>query len=78
MPFAIEQILDVPANGRLTIQLPASLKNSKRVKIVINEVEDTAEAKISLLNKAVQDKDFLADLHEVNKDFESIDSKING
>lgn len=43
----IEQILDVPANGRLTIQLPASLKNSKRVKVVINEVADTAEVKIS-------------------------------
>ncbi|MCW3106562.1 MAG: hypothetical protein JWQ09_1068 [Segetibacter sp.] len=49
--MSIEQIVDVPANGQVTIQLPASLKNSKRVKVIINDVGDTLEAKISLLKK---------------------------
>lgn len=72
----IEQIIDVPASGQLTIQLPSSLINKKRVKLVIHEVDDTLENKISLLKKAAQDKDFLFDLEEVNKDFEFAESNI--
>lgn len=75
--MSIEQIIDVPANGRLTIQLPSSLKNSKQVKVVINNVDDRLESKISLLKNAAADKDFLSDLDEVNKDFEAAESKID-
>lgn len=72
----IEQIVDVPANGQLTIQLPSALKNQKRVKLIIDEVDDSLETKIRLLEKAAQDKDFLSDLKEVNKDFCFAESHI--
>lgn len=39
--MSIEQIVDVPPNGQLTIQLPSSLINKKKVKLIINEVDDT-------------------------------------
>jgi plasmid maintenance system killer protein len=72
--MSIEQIVDVPANGKLTIQLPSSLKDRKRVKLIINDIEDTLENKISLLKAACNDKDFLTDMQEVNKDFELVES----
>ncbi|NTS40156.1 hypothetical protein HRG84_04495 [Flavisolibacter sp. BT320] len=75
--MSIEQIVDVPPGGELTIQLPSPLKNSKQVKVVIEEVPETLDAKIALLNKASQDEDFLADLQAVNEDFENSDSQIN-
>ncbi|MDQ6609753.1 MAG: hypothetical protein M3Y85_08025 [Bacteroidota bacterium] len=75
--MSIEQIIDVPENGQLTIHLPSSLKNSKRVKIIINDIDESLDAKIALLKNAADDKDFLADLEEVNKDFEAIESRID-
>jgi hypothetical protein len=74
--MSIEQIVDVPASGQLIIQIPFSLKDRRRVKLTINEIDDELENKVSLLQKAAQDKDFLFDLEEVNKDFDYLDSKI--
>jgi hypothetical protein len=39
--MSIERIVDVPANGKLTIQLPSSPRNKKGVKLIINDIEDT-------------------------------------
>ncbi len=72
--MSIEQIVDVTDNGELTIQLPPSLINRKKVKVIINDIDDTLDKKINLLKKASLDKDFLSDLYEVNKDFEFADS----
>lgn len=74
--MSIEKIVDVPASGQLTIEIPSSLKNSKRVKLVINEIDEELENKISLIQKAALDKDFLSDLEEVNKDFDYTESRI--
>lgn len=72
----VEQIIDVPQSGELMIRVPDVLKNSKRVRVVIDEVDEEWEAKIALLQKAPHDKDFMADLYEVHKDFEGIEGPI--
>lgn len=74
--MSIEQIIDVPENGQLSIALPSSFKNSKRVKLIINDIDDTLQRKISLLRQASLDKDFLADMQEVNQEFEFAESTI--
>ncbi|MBA4139400.1 MAG: hypothetical protein H0X70_02685 [Segetibacter sp.] len=74
--MSIEQIVDVPPGGELKIQLPSYLKNRKRVKLIINDIDDTLENKITLLAKACNDKGFLSDMQEVNQDFEFAESKI--
>ena len=74
--MSVEQIVEVPENGEVTIQLPDALKSSKRVKIVIDEIDEEWEEKIALLQKAPYDKDFMADLYEVHKDFEGIEGPI--
>lgn len=75
--MAMEQIVYVPESGQLTIELSPDLKKQKRVKIIINEVEEDLESKITLMKKAPQDRDFMADLEEVTTDFSFIDSKID-
>lgn len=75
--MSIEQIIDVPANGQVTLQIPDLFKNRKKVKLVFNSLDESLEKKITLLKKASEDKDFLADLEEVNKDFEFAESKID-
>lgn len=72
----VEQIIDVPENGKLLIQLPDVLKKSKRIKIVLSEVDEELEQKIKMLENAPYDKDFMADLYEVHKDFERIEGPL--
>ena len=74
--MSIEQIVDVTDSGQLTIQLPPSLINKKRVKVIINDIDENLNNKINLLKKASLDKEFLSDLTEVNKDFEFAESNI--
>jgi hypothetical protein len=74
--MSVEQIMNVPENGQLTIQLPSHLKGSKKVKVVIDEVDESREAKIALLKQAANDPLFLADMKEVNEDFEGNESKL--
>jgi hypothetical protein len=73
----VEQIMDVPENGQLTIKLPSHLKGSKKVKVVIDEVNEDREAKIALLQQAANDPLFLADMEEVNRDFEGSESNLD-
>ena len=58
----IEENADVTDKGQLTIQLPPSLANRKKVKVIINDIDDSLDNKISLLKKASFDKEFLSDL----------------
>lgn len=68
--MSLEQILDVPLSGTLTIELPHTFSKQKKVKVTINGVNDNLEKKIALLKKAANDKQFLEDANDVNKDFE--------
>jgi hypothetical protein len=53
------------------------LKDRRQIRLIIDDIEDTLEIKIALLKKACNDKDFLRDLEEVNKDFQFAESNID-
>lgn len=74
--MSIEQIADMTDSVQLTIQLPPSLANIKKVKVTINDIDDSLDNNINLLKKASFDKEFLSDPQEVNKDFEFAESNI--
>ena len=57
---------------RLVITLPGSFKN-KRVIVTITDVPDKVQDKMALMKMGAVDPLFLADLKEVNDDFESIE-----
>jgi hypothetical protein len=66
----------IPENNRLIIQLPEKFKSKKRVKVIIEDVDETRNEKIKLLKKASVDPLFLSDINEVTSDFEDSDNEL--
>lgn len=62
-------------NNELTIKLPEKFKSVKKVRVIIEEVENERSKKIQLLKKALTDPLFNADLEEIRNDFQYSDKK---
>lgn len=74
--MTFEKTYEVPKNNRLIIQLPERFKSKKRVKVIIEDVDDLKQEKIELLKKASKDPLFLSDINEVTSDFEDSDNEL--
>ncbi|HOC77664.1 MAG TPA: hypothetical protein PLO36_06160 [Methanofastidiosum sp.] len=69
----IRQTLKVPKNHEVKIKIPDYVNENDSVEaIVIIGLEDNKK-KIDELKKAMNDKLFLEDLNEIEKDFENVD-----
>jgi len=60
------------SDNNLIIKLPSGF-NNKEVLVTITDTESHEAEKISLMKQAAKDPLYLADLKEVNDDFESIE-----
>jgi hypothetical protein len=67
--MTFEKTYEVQKDNRLIIKLPERFKSKKRVKVIIEDVDDSRKEKIKLLRKASKDPLFLSDINEVNSDF---------
>jgi hypothetical protein len=56
-------------NNELTIRLPEKFKSIKKVRVIVEEVENERSKKIQLLKKASTDPLFNSDIEDVKKDF---------
>lgn len=72
--MTITRICEIQGN-QLIIQLPAHFTNKKEVLVIVNDSFDERAAKLALLREAVNDPLFLADIAEVQADFENIDDE---
>jgi hypothetical protein len=72
--MTLRQIYTVK-NNRLTINLPVSMKNRKRVLVTVEDVVGGHDEKLLMMAMAVKDPLYLADLEEVNDDFKDIESE---
>jgi len=62
-------------NNQIIITLPNSFRNKKRVRVIVEDVDQHHSDKINLLKNASTDPLFLADINEVNEDFEKSDNE---
>jgi hypothetical protein len=63
-----------PVNdNQVTVSLPPDFKNKKQVIVYIEDLVDQKSSKIDVLKLAASDPLFLADIMEVQQDFDSID-----
>ncbi len=62
-------------NNQLIIDLPETFKHKKKVLVTVNDVINSRDAKLLLMQQAVNDPLFIADANEVNEDFSSIDNE---
>ncbi len=71
--MTFEKTYEIQKNNQLIIKLPEKFKSKKRVRIIIEDVDDDRNAKLDLLKKASKDPLFLSDIQEVKDDFQYSD-----
>ena len=74
--MTFEKTYEVKKDNRLIIKLPERFKSKKRVKVIIEDIDDSRQEKIKLLSKASKDPLFPSDIDEVNSDFADSDSEL--
>ena len=60
-------------NNKVTINLPDDFKGKKHVVVVVDDLADTKTQKLELMKLASKDPLFLADIKEIQDDFDAID-----
>ncbi|MGC9342133.1 MAG: hypothetical protein ACP5E3_05495 [Bacteroidales bacterium] len=74
--MTFEKTYDVQKDNRLIIKLPERFRSKKRVKVIIEDVDESRQEKIKLLRNASKDPLFLSDINEVNSDFSDSDNEL--
>jgi len=69
------QIYEVPADKKIIIKLPQTFNNKKKILVILDDSVDTQTKKLEQLRNAPNDPLFIADMEEVEKDFNSVDSE---
>lgn len=74
--ITFEKTYNVQGNNQLVINLPERFKSRKRVRVIIEDIDENRDAKIEMLKKASTDPIFLSDIIEISSDFEISDSEV--
>jgi hypothetical protein len=70
-----ERTYKVKDNNQLVIKLPDSFKSSKRVRVIVEVIDEERKSKIDYLKRAAEDPLFLSDIQEVEDDFQYSDKE---
>ena len=62
-------------NNQVIITLPADFKGKKQVTVVVDDLVDARIQKLAMLKNASKDPLFLADIAEIQQDFDNIDNE---
>ncbi len=63
-------------DDQVIIKLPTEFKNSRKVRVTIDDVIESTDEKLLLLKRASTDPLFLADVQEVERDFQLSDKEV--
>lgn len=74
--MTFEKTYDIQKNNQLIIDLPDKFKSKKRVRVIIEDIDESRDIKIALLRKASTDPLFLSDINETASDFENSDDEL--
>lgn len=72
--MTFEKTYEVQQDSQLIIELPDQFK-SKKVRVTIEDIDDSRDEKIKMLKKSCNDPLFLADIKEAMIDFENSDKE---
>jgi len=73
--MTFEKTYEVQKNNQLIIKLPRRFKGQRKVRVIVEDIEDDRNQKIELLKKAAKDPIFLTDIDEVASDFRISDNE---
>jgi len=74
--MTFEKTYEVQKNNQLIINLPDKFKSKKKVRVIIEDIDESRDIKIALLRKALTDPLFLSDMAETASDFENSDNEL--
>lgn len=74
--MTFEKTYDVQKNNQLIINLPDRFKSIKKVRVIIEDIDENRDVKIAMLKKASTDPLFLSDIAETVSDFENSDNEL--
>ncbi len=74
--MTFEKTYEVQKNNQIIIKLPEQFKYGKRVRVIIEDIDDERDEKIKLFKTAAVDPLFLSDIKEVYEDFIDSDNEL--
>lgn len=74
--MTFEKTYEVQKNNQLIIKLPRRFKARKKVRVIVEDIDDNRNHKIELLKNASKDPLFLSDINEVSSDFKISDNEL--
>ncbi len=74
--MTFEKTYDVQKNRQLVIDLPDKFRSIKKVRVIIEDVDEDRDEKISLLKKSATDPIFHSDISEIESDFRYADDEM--
>ena len=74
--MTFEKTYIIQKNNQLVINLPDRFRTKKKVRVTIEDVDESWEEKIALPKKAASDPIFLSDIAEVASDFRYSDNEL--
>jgi len=74
--MTFEKTYEVLKSNKLIIDLPERFKSKKKIRVIIEDIDEKRDLKIKLLKKASTDPLFLSDIAEASTDFENSDNEL--
>lgn len=75
--MTFEKTYKVQKNKQLIIKLPERFQINKKVRVIVEDIDEDRDEKIRLLRKASKDPLFLSDIDEISIDFENSDTELS-
>ena len=74
--MTFEKTYDIHKDNKIIIQLPDKFKSKKKVRVIVEDIDENRYEKIKLLQNASKDPLFLSDVDEIYSDFENSDKEL--
>ena len=73
--MTFERTYEINDNNQLIIRLPDKFRSKRRVRVIIEDIDDDKKSKLESLKKAAKDPLFLSDVQEIQEDFQYTDKE---
>ena len=73
--MTFERTYELKDNNQLIIRLPDRFKSKKRVRVIIEDIDEDNKSKLESLKRAAKDPLFLSDVQEIQDDFQYSDKE---
>lgn len=74
--MTFEKTYKIDKDNKLIIQLPDYFKKRKKVRVIVEDIEESREEKMKKMKEASDDSLLKSDIDETTEDFKHIDNEL--